>query len=64
MITHPDETKASPLPDILNPGMTVQKISAKRLKLYVYGSKYLRHLSCPINYAVLARTELDQFDAM
>ena len=64
MITHPDATRASPLADIQNSGVTVSAIADKRLKLCVYRAKHLRHLSRPINYAALARTELDQFDAM
>ena len=64
MITHPNGTRASPLADIPNPGETVPVITAKRLKLCVYGAKHLHRLSRPIKYAALARTELNQFDAM
>jgi len=64
MIAHPDGTRASPLAGIQNLGVTVPAIVTKRLKLWVYGAKHLRRLSRPINYAALARTELDQFDAM
>ena len=64
MIEHPDSTRAVPVPDIANPGVTVPAIAAKRLKLCVYGAKHLKRLSRPINYAALARPELDKFDSM
>ena len=64
MIEHPDITRAVPVANILNPGVTVPAIAAKRLKLCVYGAKHLKGLSCPINYASLSRPELDKFDSM
>ena len=57
-------TRASLLPDIANPGVTVPAIVAKRLKLCVYGFKHLASLSRPLNFATLARASLDQYDHM
>ena len=42
---NPVLTRANPLPDIANPGVTIPVIVAKRLKLCVYDSKYLPRLS-------------------
>ena len=64
MIEHSDSTKAVPVPNISNPGVTVPVIDAKRLKLYVCGAKHLRHISRSINYSALARPELIKFDSM
>ena len=55
-------TRASPLPDIANPGVTVPAIVTKRLKLCVYGVKHLASLSRPLNFTTLARASLDQYD--
>ena len=64
MIEHPDSTRAVPVPNISNPGVTVPVIADKRLKLCIYGAKHLRRLSRPIKYAALAQPELDKFDSM
>ena len=64
MIEHPDSTRTTPLSDIVNPGVTVSAIVAKRLKLCVYGAKFRRRQSRPLNFAALTQVELNKFDTM
>ena len=64
MLEHPDSTRTIPLSGIVNPGVTVPAIVAKRLKLCVYGAKNRRRLSRPLNFAALTQVELNKFDAM
>ena len=64
LISNPESTCADPLPDIANPGVTVPVIVAKRLKLFVCGSKHLTRLSIPLSFATLVRASLDQYDHM
>ena len=64
MIEHPDSTGTTLLSDIVNPGVTVPAIVAKRLKLYVCGAKHRRRLSRPLNFATLTQVELNKFDSM
>ena len=63
-IEHPDSTRTTPLSDIVNPGVTVPAIVAKRLKICVYGAKHRHCLSRPLNFAALTQVELNKFDEM
>ena len=63
-IEHPDSTTTTPLSDIVDPGVIVPAIVAKRLKLRVYGAKHRRRLSRSFNFAALTQVELNKFDAM
>ena len=64
MIEHPDSTRTTPLSDIVNPGVTVPAIVAKRLELCVYRAKHRHRLSRPLNFAALTHFKLKKLDAM
>ena len=64
MLAYFYSTRSTLLPNIAYSGVTMLKITVKRLKHCIYGTKYQCRLSRHLNFATFAQAKLDKYDSI